>query len=125
MAKLMTTIGGVRYRLEDARARGLLDDKNKLTDTGKDLDKVYAEAHARRVARHENNPRRRGVSNRTRPGTEVPVEIPEGDPAESWTVAQLDAYAVERGVEVSGNKGEKLAALAAAAQGEGQADGGQ
>lgn len=41
-------------------------------------------------------------------------EFPEGDPAESWTVSQLDAYAAAKGVAVSGKKPEKVAALVAA-----------
>ena len=44
----------------------------------------------------------------------VEPAYPDGDPAESWTVAQLDAYAAEKGVDVSGNKPEKVAALTAA-----------
>ncbi|MGW9345594.1 hypothetical protein ACWGR3_28995 [Streptomyces albidoflavus] len=45
------------------------------------------------------------------------VEIPDGDPSEKWTNPQLDAYADSKGIDFSGvkNKGDRLAAIAAAA----------
>lgn len=45
----------------------------------------------------------------------APVEIPEGDPNEDWTNAQLDAYAAAKEIDVSSakNKADRLALLAA------------
>jgi len=42
--------------------------------------------------------------------------FPDGEPTESWTVAQIDAYAAERGINLGGasTKAEKLAAIEAA-----------
>ena len=44
-----------------------------------------------------------------------PVEIPEGEPGEKWTVAQIDAYAAEHEVDLGGasKKDEKLALIVA------------
>lgn len=44
------------------------------------------------------------------------VEIPEGDPSEEWSHAQLDAYAAAKDVDLGSgkNKAEKVAALAEA-----------
>lgn len=42
------------------------------------------------------------------------VQIPEGAPKESWTVAQLEAFAKREGIDlagVEGNKPEKFAAI--------------
>lgn len=61
------------------------------------------------------------------------VEIPEGDPSDSWTNAQLDKLAERDGVDFAGvkNKGDRLeaiakhreaAAAAAAAAGTGSSD---
>lgn len=46
--------------------------------------------------------------------------IPEGDPSESWTNPQLDAYAKSRGIDLGKpkNKGERLKAIAAAREGQ-------
>lgn len=55
-------------------------------------------------------------------GGEVPEaepegpKFPEGEPSEDWKGAELDAYAADKGVEVSGTKVEKVAQLAAAAK---------
>lgn len=58
------------------------------------------------------------------------VEIPDGDPAEAWTVPQLRAWAGEHGVDLAGasKKPEVLARIAdgPTVSGEqGQGDGGQ
>lgn len=44
--------------------------------------------------------------------------VPEGEPNESWTGKQIDAYAEAKGVDLgkAKNKADKLAAIAAAAQ---------
>jgi hypothetical protein len=44
---------------------------------------------------------------------EAPVVIPEGDPTEKWTVAELEAFAADKGIDLSGpnKKPEKLAAI--------------
>lgn len=43
------------------------------------------------------------------------VTIPEGDPTDTWTVPQLELFAKNKGIELTGgNKGEKLAAIQAA-----------
>jgi len=43
------------------------------------------------------------------------VTVPEGDPSDDWTVKQLDAYAADHGIDLSGasNKTEKLEAIVA------------
>lgn len=48
------------------------------------------------------------------------VEIPEGDPAESWTVPQLKAYAKAKGIELGKvkSKPEVLALVSAKPEGE-------
>jgi hypothetical protein len=63
----------------------------------------------------------------------APVEIPDGDPSDSWTNAQLDKLAERDGIDLAGakNKGDRLtaiathreaAAAAAAAAGTGSSD---
>jgi hypothetical protein len=47
-------------------------------------------------------------------GVAVTPVVPEGDPSESWTVAQIDAYLVDHALPVTGRKSEKLAAIEAA-----------
>ncbi len=44
------------------------------------------------------------------------VSLPEGDPADSWTVPQLKLYAEQNSIDIAGakNKPEVLAAIAAA-----------
>lgn len=44
------------------------------------------------------------------------VEIPEGDPSDSWTVKQIDAYAKANEIDLgdASNKGEKLEAISKA-----------
>ncbi|QJU52935.1 hypothetical protein SCB71_06330 [Herbiconiux sp. KACC 21604] len=44
-----------------------------------------------------------------------PVEIPEGDPTMQWNVAQIDAFAEKRGIDLTGpnTKPEKLEVIAA------------
>lgn len=41
------------------------------------------------------------------------VEVPDGEPSESWTVAQLEAYAAANGVDLAGasRKADILAAI--------------
>lgn len=67
------------------------------------------------------------------PKSEPVVEIPDGDPSDSWTNAQLDKLAERDGVDFAGvkNKGDRLeaiakhreaAAAAAAAAGTGSSD---
>ncbi|TKR27138.1 hypothetical protein FA014_01925 [Cellulomonas hominis] len=45
-----------------------------------------------------------------------PPQVPDGDPAESWTNAQIDAWAAREDVDLAGakRKDEKLAVIAAA-----------
>ncbi len=45
-----------------------------------------------------------------------PVEIPDGEPSDDWTVKQIDAYASREGFDLgdASNKGDKLAAVALA-----------
>jgi hypothetical protein len=57
------------------------------------------------------------------------VEIPDGDPSDSWTVAQLEKLAERDGIDLAGtkNKGDRLTAIAAhreaaAAAGTGSSD---
>jgi hypothetical protein len=50
----------------------------------------------------------------TEDGVAVTPSVPEGDPSESWTVAQIDAYLVDHALPVTGRKSEKLAAIEAA-----------
>lgn len=42
------------------------------------------------------------------------VEVPEGDPSDAWSVKQIDAYAADHGIDLSGasNKADKLAVIA-------------
>lgn len=44
-----------------------------------------------------------------------PVDIPEGEPTEKWTVPQIDAYAAKHEVDLGGasKKDEKLALIVA------------
>ena len=47
-------------------------------------------------------------------GEPAAVEIPAGEPNNAWKVPQLDAFAAAHGIEVSGSKVDKLAAILAA-----------
>jgi hypothetical protein len=54
-------------------------------------------------------------------GTLTRVEVPEGDPTDSWTHAQLDQYALDRSIDLLGTKTvkDKVAAIALAAEAQG------
>ena len=62
-----------------------------------------------------------GSLRRHYPAREVEAEpsFPDGDPADSWKVDQLKAYAAEHNVDLSGatKKADILAAIVAAKQG--------
>lgn len=49
------------------------------------------------------------------PSGEPEVAVPEGAPSTDWTQKQLQKYADQKGVEVSGNKAEMVAQLEKAA----------
>jgi hypothetical protein len=44
------------------------------------------------------------------------VQVPDGDPTDAWTVAQIDKFAADRSIDLGGatNKADKLAAINAA-----------
>jgi hypothetical protein len=77
MSDLMISVGGVRYRREEAIAKGLLTKDGKTTKAGNALDEAHAESEKARQPRTPRNKSRVSTSAGPAGGGKTPSADPK------------------------------------------------